>query len=172
MLAGRAAAEVELSNPGSVARLLEGMRRVGAEDQARALAGRAATDRQVIHMVGLFYKSGSFERSGGRLLESMRQVGAEDQAQVLTRAALSWPRRLLRKGAVAWDFIGGLVGLGLLCVLGFFVVLVVRLGLYYGGGVGVVVSVGAIVVLGAVVSGAVEERMDAVRARQRQDSGM
>jgi hypothetical protein len=175
MLAGRAAAEVELSSPGSVARLLEAMRQVGAEDQAQALAARAATDEQVIQMVGSFYWSGSFHQSGTRLLEAMRQVGAEDQARVLTQAALSWPRRLLRKGAVAWDVIGGLVGLGVclfyLCGLGFFVVAAVSLGLHYGGSVGEVVSVGVIVVLGVVVSGGacgiVSERLDAARDWQR-----
>ena len=67
---------ISFADPDSVVRLLESMQRVGAEDQARALAERAATETEATDPDCVI-----------RLLDVMQRVGAEDQARALAERA-------------------------------------------------------------------------------------
>ena len=73
-LAGRAAAQVPLDDPGAVARLLDALREAGAEEQAAALAGRAAAHVPLDHPGAV-----------AGLLDELREAGAQEQATALLR---------------------------------------------------------------------------------------
>ena len=63
---------LSLDNPALVADLLYSLRKAGADEQAAALAGRAAAHATLDHPLGV-----------GDLLDSLRKAGADEQAAAL-----------------------------------------------------------------------------------------
>ena len=83
------AAHAALDDPGGVASLLDSLREAGADEQAAALAGRAAAHAPLDDPGGV-----------ASLLDSLREAGAHEQAAALAGRARR-PRRPRRPGGVA-----------------------------------------------------------------------